>query len=496
VTKHHTWEITFAIFLLSVAVASPAQDFTSLFSFGVKNGEEPTYVSLVQGRDGEFYGTTSQGGDQSGGTVFKITAQGTLTSLYSFCFIGQSCTSGYGPMAGLVQGVDGNFYGTTELGGEARYCGGPDGCGTLFSVTPDGAFTTLHSFCALPGCADGSYPIASLAEGLSGRFYGTTLGGGKAGDGEVYSITAKGGLTTIYTFCSLPNCSDGNGPRAGLILGTDGELYGTTSAGGANSQGTIFSLSETGRLKTLYSFCSQPNCTDGAAPFAGVVQGTDGNFYGVTFQGGDLECNPPSGCGTVYEVTRAGVLTTLHTFEGPYIDGANPTASLVQGTDGNLYGTTALGGTAQCYRGGSACGTLFSIAPHVGLTLLHSFDASDGAEPSGGLVEGTNGSFYGTTTLGGSGDANSGTVFSLDMKLSPFVTFLQPFGRVSQTGGILGQGFTGTTSVMLNGVPASFNVISDTFIRATVPSGATTGYVTVTTPTGVLTSNVQFHVIP
>ncbi len=141
-----------------------------------------------------------------------------------------------------------------------------------------------------------------------------------------------------------------------------------------------------------------------------------------------------------------------------------------------------------------AGGTVFQLTPTGILTTMHSFDSSDGAVPIGGLIQATNGTFYGSSSQ--AGPYNSGTLFSLDLGLGPFVTFVRAAGKVGQTGGILGQGFTGTTSVSLSGIPASFTVVSDTYIKATVPAGATTGYVTVTTPSGVLTSNVPFHVIP
>ena len=161
---------------------------------------------------------------------------------------------------------------------------------------------------------------------------------------------------------------------------------------------------------------------------------------------------------------------------------------------------TGLGGTGGCAAPG--CGTIFQITPAGVLTTLHSFDGTDGDFPAGGLFQATNGILYGTTASGGKYTSDDcyeetcGTLFSLDMGLSPFVAFVVPAGKVGQTGGILGQGFIGTTSVMLNGVPANFKVVSDTYLTATVPAGATTGYVTVTTPSGTLTSNVPFRVIP
>ncbi len=222
-------------------------------------------------------------------------------------------------------------------------------------------------------------------------------------------------------------------------------------------------------------------------------------FYGTTEAGGgSIQVNLDH---CEFGISRAGQFATLRRFDAS--DGALPSVGVVQGTDGSLYGTTAYGGSSlQCDPG---CGTVFQIASDDTLTTLHSFcsepECTDGMIPSGGLVQATTGQFYGAATEGGDLDCGThrsgcGTIFSLDMGLAPFVAFVLPAGKVGQTSGILGQGFTGTTSVSLNGIPASFTVVSDTFIKATVPAGATTGYVTVTTPSGTLTSNVLFHVIP
>lgn len=179
-------------------------------------------------------------------------------------------------------------------------------------------------------------------------------------------------------------------------------------------------------------------------------------------------------------------------------DGAEPNSALIEASDGNLYGATSEGGDLTC-NSGIGCGTLFEISGGRNLTTLHFFNASDGQSPMA-LLQSTLGGFFGATNAGGDLGCNTGygcgTLFYLNMGLGPFVAFIRDYGGVGETGGILGQGFTGTTSVEINGVPASFTVTSDTLIRATVPDGATSGYVTVTTPSGILTSNVPFHVIP
>jgi len=270
-------------------------------------------------------------------------------------------------------------------------------------------------------------------QGTDGNFYGTTVYGGAVGDGTVFKIGQQGSLTTLFSF---DGAAHGSSPYAGLVQGGDGNFYGTTFNGGANTWGTIFEITAAGTLTTLYNFCSQPNCTDGGASYAGLVQGIDGNFYGTTSAGGG------SNLGTVFDITPGGMPQTLHSFcpQTNCINSDNPQAALLQDTNGNFYGTT--------------------------------FGSLSGRR------------------LGG------GTVFGLTTGLGPFIAFGRSYGKVGQTFDILGQGFIGTTAASINGTPMTFTVLSGTFINATLPGGATTGPVTVTTPGGTLTSNVPFHVIP
>ena len=496
-TKLSAWRKAGAVLLLWAAttVATTAQTLTTVVDFDGANGSNPLYGSLAQGADGSLYGTTYTGGKSDDGTVFKITKDGVLGTLYTFCSL-PNCSDGSFPTAGLVLGTDGNFYGTASYGGDLT-CSPPLGCGTVFRITPGGELTTLYSFCAQPNCTDGYTPVAGLVQGTDGNLYGTTQNGGasfngctidSAGCGTAFKITPDGVLTMLYSFCAQSNCTDGANPDGRLIQGSDGNFYGTTWRGGANGVGTVFRLSPAeGTLATLHSF----DGSDGTNPVAGLVQATDGNFYGTTEGGGSLTCS--AGCGTVFKMNAGGKLTTLYSFciQTNCTDGYTPMAGLVQGTDGNFYGTTGNGGMSDY-------GTIFEITPGGALTTLYSFctqtNCTDGATPYGGLVEGTNGTLYGSTFYGGVD--SDGTVFSLSKGLGPFVIFVRAAGKVGEMGPILGQGFTGTTSVAINGIPADFTVISDTDIRATVPAGATTGYVTVTTPSGTLTSNVPFHVIP
>jgi uncharacterized repeat protein (TIGR03803 family) len=470
------------VFCAVAAIGSSAQTFKTLVSFNGTDGQNPALGSLVQGLDGNFYGTTFFGGANGDyvGTVFKITPSGKLTTLYSFC-AQSNCTDGENPEAGLVLATDGNFYGTATFGGPNCE---PGGCGTVFKITPAGKLTTLHSF-----GYDGAYPYAGLVQATDENFYGTAEEGGASGWGIVFKITPAGKLTTLASFC-LPGCADGSSPHAGLVQATDGNFYGTTYYGGTNCTsnfnlgcGTVFKVTPAGKLTTLHSFCADTGCADGFHPQAGLVQATDGNLYGTTQLGGG--CDIAYDCGTVFKITPAGKLTTLHRFS--YSDGYQPTGGLVQATDGNLYGTTGGGGA-------NSGGTVFKITPTGALNTLHSFDGTDGHAPVAGLVQATDGNFYGTTDGGGvNGD---GTVFRLSVGLGPFVSFVHGTAKVGKIVDILGQGLSGTTSVSFNGTSAVFKVKGDTFVKATVPAGATTGAVTVKTPGGTLTSNLPFRVRP
>jgi uncharacterized repeat protein (TIGR03803 family) len=477
-----------AVFCVAMAIASPAQTFNVLVNFEGTDGEYPTSPP-VQGLDGNFYGTTTLGGSASGdGTLFKVTPAGKLTTLYNFC--SADCADGAEP-AELVLSTDGNFYGTTSIGGA-------NSSGTVFKITPQGALTTLHTFCSQTGCADGANPYAALVQGPDGNFYGTTSFGGPNFGGTVFKITPQGALTTLHTFCPTPLCADGAFPYAGLVIGTDGNFYGTTSRGandacefdGYEGCGTVFRITPAGTLTTLHRF----DRTDGAKPFTAMVQAADGDFYGTTAYGGRYNiCE--HGCGTIFKITAAGALTTLHNFTRYKADGGHPFGGLVQATDGNFYGTAAQGG-------GDEHGNVYKFVFRSGrgtLTTLHEFDGTDGASPKGGLLQATNGSFYGASAYGGPGGADCsiygcGTAFNLSVGLEPFVDTLPVSGKVGRSVTILGNDLMGASGVTFNGTAAVFKVITNTEIKATVPVGATTGFVTVTTPSKTLKSNVDFRV--
>jgi uncharacterized repeat protein (TIGR03803 family) len=489
-TKHGGWKSICAVLVLctATAIVSPGQTLTTLHSFDGTDGNVPQ-GTLIQGLDGNLYGTTYEGGANSGsdmGTAYNITPQGTLTVLHNFCHQ-TGCPGGDAPFAGLLLGNDGNFYGTASGAGTYGY-------GTVFKITSQGTFTTLYNFCPIFPCTDGTSPTGGLAQGTDGNFYGTTFYGGANNDGgTVFKITPQGSLTTLYSFCAQANCVDGWHPQAGLVQGTDGNFYGTTSSGGTFGHGNVFKISSQGKLSSLYSFCAQANCTDGDTPYAGVIQGADGKFYGTTLYGGASG----SSFGTVFKITPQGVLTTLYSFcsQPSCADGITPYAGLFQGTDGNFYGTTNTDGA-------NFAGTVFKITPQGTLTTLYSFCAqggnqcTDGAGSFAGVVEGTSGDLYGTTA-GGGANGSYGTVFSLATGLNPFVVIQPTSGKEGAKIGIVGQGFSGSSVVKFGGVQASTIVVTGTtFITATVPAGALTGKVTVTTGGTTLTSSQTFKVLP
>ncbi len=508
------------------------------------------------------------------GTAAAIAAQGQSYSVVADF----NPTYGENPAGPLVQGTDGNLYGVTETGGNTNsVCPQPEsgtigaGCGSVYKVTPAGQLTELYEFCSQTDCVDGAYPIGSLVLGTNGNFYGTTFIGGASNQGTVFEITPAGKLTTLYSFCSLANCTDGALPNGGLVEGANGNFYGTTEIGGGGKDtsicvpwyydppvsgcGTVFEITSAGKLQTLYSFCSKDKCTDGDLPYTGMTLGSDGIFYGTTYGGGNTIatsiCVTP-GCGTIFRMSQAGELTTMYRFcllaneANPCLSGVNPETTLVQATDGNLYGTagnifsitptdkltvirhgrgipaisgmiqatdgnfyaTQWGGLAKCSEG-SPCGDILKFQSSGTYNFLYDFceqsGCADGALPASGLMQATNGILYGTTLFGGTGleegcnvhgNSGCGVVFSEALGFSPFVETVFNFGRAGATVGILGNGLTGTTSVTFNGVVATFHVVSDTHITATVPAGAASGAIEVVTPSGTLSSNVAFHVLP
>jgi uncharacterized repeat protein (TIGR03803 family) len=290
------------------------------------------------------------------------------------------------------------------------------------------------------------------------------------------------------------NCPEGANPEYGLVQATDGNFYGTTENGGTDGLGVVFKITPEGKLTVLHSFEGAP--FDGADVLTGLVLGRDGNLYGTTVFGGNG--NPQQcqyGCGTVFKVTLQGELTILHNFcngANNCTDGSEPWGGLIEATDGNFYGVTAVGGA-------HGSGTIFKITPRGKLTTLYSFCAQagcpDGANPSAALMQDTDGKLYGTTSSGGDPICGGcGTVFSLSLGLQPFVETLPTSGEVGTRVSIVGTNLIDTTSVKFNGTHAKFEVVSKSQLRTWVPTGATTGRVEVRTSRGVLVSNVGFRV--
>jgi len=321
-------------------------------------GPEASLTSM----NGMLYGTTAAGGTYDYGTAFSINPiTGTETVLHSFCSQ-DNCTDGQQPLSGLVN-VKGKLYGTTLYGG--ANCGDSILCGTVFALDPNtGAETVVYSFCSQSNCFDGANPAAGLIN-VKGALYGTTDLGGKWEGGTAFSLDEKSGVEKVlYSFCSRENCTDGGNPQADLV-DVKGTLYGTTPYGGANCQssggcGTVFAVdANTGAETVLYSFGNQQNATDGASPYAGVLD-VKGLLYGTTAYGG-ANCQGSGGCGTVFALDpNTGGETVAYSFcsQESCIDGANPSAALIA-VNHNLYSTTGNGGVAGCY--GSGCGTVFVL---------------------------------------------------------------------------------------------------------------------------------------
>jgi uncharacterized repeat protein (TIGR03803 family) len=455
--------------------AANAQTYTRLYTYPSGTGIV-TPEQFAQGRDGNLYTTAETNGTKSLGSVFSMTTAGALTTIYNFC-PQTGCLDGQYPFGGVNLGFDGNLYGTTEGGGS-------HGAGTLFKITPAGTLTTLWNF---DNGTDGGVPQFPPLQAQDGNFYGIALGSYVGQNGAFYKDTPSNVFTSPFDF----NFTDGASPNL-PTWSTDGNLYGTTYLGGSPACtgyqygcGVVYKMTPAGKETVLWNFKGFYS-GDGALPEGVLAQGGDGNFYGASREGGN-SANCGGGCGSVFKITPTGVLTILHNFTGYPGDGAYPDTGLTLGTDGNFYGTTSAGG-AHNY------GALFKVAPAGTVTILYSFCAvsgcTDGFLPETPLVQHTNGKFYGNTI------GNGGVFYSLDMGLAPFAGLVTWSGKVGKTVEVLGQGFTGTTVVSFNGVHATFSVVSDTYLTATVPAGALTGTVTVTTPTGALKSNRKFLVTP
>jgi uncharacterized repeat protein (TIGR03803 family) len=337
-----------------------------VYSFpGRPDASEPFAGLLL--RKGDFYGTTAAGGSYGPcysygglgcGTIFKIDRHGKESVLYNFeGNFGTGKADGMDAKGGLVSDPAGNLYGSTPYGGQYEY-------GTIFGVTKRGQETVLYSF---SGGTDGGRPYPGVIRDVSGNLYGVTnVGGGSGclnGCGTIFELTASGSLQTLYTFTGK---QDGGNPMGGLVMDGAGNLYGTAQnygnlncnkRGGNPGCGTVFKLDTQRKLKVLHVFAGDP---DGAVPSENLIIDAKGNLYGTTSFGGDNSCNSGAACGTVFEVDSHGRESILHTFTGGKNDGEVPYGPVTRDATGNLYGTTVSGGVGTCNRG---CGIVFKLSP-------------------------------------------------------------------------------------------------------------------------------------
>jgi len=425
---------------LAAAAKAATSGYSNVYTFcslqidaPCSDGARPQ-SSLIADKSGNLYGTTYEGGRYAGGTVFKVAPDGTETVLYAFC-AQANCADGSHPWTGaLYMDKHGNLYGTTRNGGSSG-----QNTGVVFKLAPDGTETVLYNFCSQGGdnCTDGADPVAGVIADKMGNLYGTTTTGGPAmvngsytQGGEVYKLAPDGTLTVLWGFCPTYGCPDGFNPGDGnLLMDKSGNLYGTTVFGGrgaVENGGTLYEVSG-GSETVLYSFCNQQGCADGTEPYGGVVMDKNGNLYGTTTLGGAYFHQSSTGGGTAYMWSPAtGAETVLYSFGGSLIggslDGANPYGTLLlTGNGKKLYGTTTLGGNAGCPNG---CGIAFSLTAKNGTyteRILHSFyDAEDGdaGQPQAGLIL-ENGYLYGTAAYGGSSN-NGGVLFKLGTKGGAF----------------------------------------------------------------------------
>ena len=438
--------------------------FTNLHSFtGTNDGANP-YAGLVQGSDGNLYGTASSGGLNNLGTLFKLGTNGALTRLYSF-----DGTSGAAPYAALVQGADGDFYGTT-------YAGGASDLGTIFQFTTNGTLTTLFSFTGTNNPYQGANPGAALVQASDGSFYGTAGYGGWTnasyyghGYGSVFQLTSNG----TVGFPAVFGNTNGAYPAGGLLLGRDGNFYGTTTWGGRGitggfpGYGTVFKMTPDGTLTNIYLFTG---FDDGGFIYAGLAQGRDGYLYGAAFSGGSASY------GTLFKVSTNGAFTPLHTFS--YLDDrGSPYGGMTEGSDGNFYGTT-YGAYAGFF------GSIFSVTPGGAYTNLFFFNNANGSHPVGVLVQGADGNFYGTTSEGGANGL--GTVFQLSVPLPPVIkTLTLTNGTVTLTwSAVAGQTYQAQYSDDLTQTNWTF---------FTKPSVANSGVMTATDSAGIASSAQRFY---
>ena len=469
--------VTLALALLVVvgiggsALPSQAQIPTPSILYGFQ--QEPTDVispngPIAQGRDGNLYGTGGNRGANNVGGVFKITPAGVETLLVSFPKAWNACAEG------LTLATDGNFYGACIIGGAHS-------SGFIFRVTPAGVLTDIYDFV---GTTTGSCcPTSAPVLGADGNLYGTTGSyGGSDSPYVAYRISTAGVYKTLYTFIN------GNSVPSVLSAASDGNLYGTEAdADGFGNVGGVFRISTGGAFKLLYGFVSATNVY---YPSTGVIRDTNGKLYGTTaFPSGT------DGSGTLYDVTTSGVVTDIYNFPTSlnFDEAAN---NMMQASNGNIYGASYNGGT-------NAAGGLYELTTANSFSSW-SFTASNtgvgatGSNPTAPLMQNTNGLLYGITFTGGP-NAAQGTFFSVNIGAPAFISLVTPVnaGKEGTQVGILGQGFSSSSVVKFGGTTATTKTVTgSTFIEATVPAGALTGKVTVTTGSKTLSTIATYDITP
>jgi uncharacterized repeat protein (TIGR03803 family) len=458
------------VFLVSVVVPKPSsgQTYTVVHVFNGSVDVPAFPVGMgVQGRDGKYYATSAGGNDGCTGSMYSATLTGTITTIDCL-----GSTTGDYPYGGVVLGSDGDIYTAVALGGA-------DGDGAVFKVTTGGTETILHSFA---NNGDSGWANTPPVLATDGNYYGVAAANdeGNQFSSTFYKITPAGVFSTLHTFTS----AEGN-QCLFTIQGSDGNFYSACNYNGANNQGTLVKITKAGVVTVLHNFTS----TDGGGNPAGggpLVEANDGNYYGLTNNGGS------DGYGVAYRITPTGTYTLLQNFNGA--NGSYPLFGMTLGPDGKMYGTTSRGGSDASCAGN--CGTIFSLTTAGTLTTLYNFVAADSEAwyPQSNLMLDTSGVFYGTTN----GSQQNGEVFySFNMGFKPFASLVSTDGKESAQVGILGQKFSKSSVVAFGGTKATTVAVSGTtYLSATVPAGALTGPVTVTTGSSVLTTPQTFKVTP
>jgi uncharacterized repeat protein (TIGR03803 family) len=453
-TCHIAALIAFVILTSGAAVVVNAQTFSVVGILPSTIGPitNPAAQQVAQGRNGEIYTiSTNQGG------LLSATTSG------MFAEVAQPFGNG------VTLGSDGNFY-------TAQYFDRV-GCGEVWKTTPQGTATELNTICG----ADGNGPESSPVQAPNGIFYGTSSEIPSGGAGTIYSITSSGTVGLVHTFVA----GDGNNPVAPLVVGSDGNLYGGTRSGGTNNDGVLFKVTTGGTYTVLHNFAG----SDGADLEHGLFLGSDGNLYGVTQIGGSANN------GAFFKLTNSGTYTVLYNLPISY---SPANSSLVQATDGNLYGLLGQGNSSEP-------GWIYSITTAGTFTILHEFcqqtNCTDGIAPSTPLMQHTNGNLYGFTVHGGDtsvcGGNGCGVLYSFNIGKGAFANLGSTSGKEGVKVGIFGQGFSAKSVVKFGGTQATaFTASGTTFLNATVPAGALTGSVTVTTGSTTLTSSRTFNVTP